>query len=136
MRHKKAQRSGSIIITAFNWGVQVDRGMVAYATTKHAVVAMARQIAAGYAKYNMRCNALCPGFVDTRFNRGFEAQMGSRTALEAYVAPMVPMGRWATVDEIAAGIVYLAFDQSAFMTGHALVTDGGESLQPAVNYYG
>lgn len=128
MPHMKAQRAGSIIITASNSGVQVDRGMIAYATTKHAVIAMARQIAADYARYNVRCNALCPGFVDTPFNAGFEAQMGGRAALEAYVSGTVPMGRWARVEEIAASIVYLASDQSAFMTGHALVMDGGESL--------
>jgi NAD(P)-dependent dehydrogenase (short-subunit alcohol dehydrogenase family) len=128
MAHMRRRRSGSIIITASNSGVQFDRGMIAYTTTKHAVIAMARQIAADYAADNVRCNALCPGFVDTPFNRGFEAQMGGRAALEAYVATSIPMGRWATVEEIAAAIVYLASDQSAFMTGHALVIDGGESL--------
>jgi NAD(P)-dependent dehydrogenase (short-subunit alcohol dehydrogenase family) len=128
MRHMRPRRAGSIIITASNSGVQHDRGMIAYTTTKHAVIAMARQIALDYAADNVRCNALCPGFVDTPFNRGFEAQMGGRAQLETYVASAIPMGRWATVDEVAASIVYLASDQSGFMTGHALVLDGGESL--------
>jgi NAD(P)-dependent dehydrogenase (short-subunit alcohol dehydrogenase family) len=128
MPHLQRQRKGSIIITASNSGVQYDRGMIAYCTTKHAVIAMTRQIAADYAADNIRCNALCPGFVDTPFNRGFEHQMGGREALQSYVAESIPMGRWATVEEIAASIVYLASDQSAFMTGHALVVDGGESL--------
>ncbi|WP_431301307.1 SDR family NAD(P)-dependent oxidoreductase [Tabrizicola sp. BL-A-41-H6] len=126
--HMQRQRKGSIIITASNSGVQYDRGMIAYCTTKHAVVAMTRQIAVDYAADNIRCNALCPGFVDTAFNNGFEQQMGGRAALESYVAGSVPMGRWASVEEIAASIVYLASDQSGFMTGHALVVDGGESL--------
>ncbi len=128
MPHMQRQRAGSIIITASNSGVQYDRGMIAYCTTKHAVIAMARQIAADYAAYNVRCNALCPGFVDTPFNRGFEQQMGGRAALETYVETAIPMRRWATVEEVAASIVYLASDQSSFMTGHALVLDGGESL--------
>lgn len=128
MPHMQRQRKGSIIITASNSGVQYDRGMIAYCTTKHAVVAMTRQIAADYAADNVRCNALCPGFVDTPFNDGFQQQMGGRAALESYVAGSIPMGRWASVDEIAASIVYLASDQSGFMTGHALVMDGGESL--------
>ncbi len=128
MPHMQRQQKGSIIITASNSGVQHDRGMIAYCTTKHAVIAMTRQIALDYAADNVRCNALCPGFVDTPFNRGFEAQMGGRHALETYVAGSIPMARWATVDEIAASIVYLASDQSSFMTGHALVMDGGESL--------
>lgn len=128
MPHMQRQRKGSIIITASNSGVQYDRGMIAYCTTKHAVVAMTRQIAVDYAADNIRCNALCPGFVDTPFNNGFEQQMGGRAALETYVGGSIPMGRWASVDEIAASIVYLASDQSGFMTGHALVVDGGESL--------
>lgn len=128
MPHMQGQRKGSIIITASNSGVQYDRGMIAYCTTKHAVIAMTRQIAVDYAADNIRCNALCPGFVDTPFNDGFQQQMGGRAALETYVAGSIPMGRWASVDEIAASIVYLASDQSGFMTGHALVVDGGESL--------
>lgn len=128
MPHMQRHRKGSIIITASNSGVQYDRGMIAYCTTKHAVVAMTRQIAVDYAPDNIRCNALCPGFVDTPFNDGFQQQMGGRAALETYVAGSIPMGRWASVDEIAASIVYLASDQSGFMTGHALVVDGGESL--------
>jgi NAD(P)-dependent dehydrogenase (short-subunit alcohol dehydrogenase family) len=124
----KAQGKGSIIITSSNSGVQYDREMIAYATTKHAVIAMARQIAVDYARYNVRCNALCPGFVDTPFNAGFERQMGGRDALEAYVSQMIPMGRWGTAEEIAQGIVFLASDQSSFMTGHALVIDGAECL--------
>lgn len=128
MAHMRPKGRGSIIITASNSGVQIDREMIAYCTTKHAVIAMVRQIAADYARHGVRCNALCPGFVDTAFNAGFEAQMGGRAALERYVAGTIPMGRWGGVDEIAASIVYLASDQSAFMTGHALVIDGGESL--------
>ena len=124
----RAQGKGSIIITASNSGVQYDRAMIAYATTKHAVIAMARQIAVDYARYNVRCNALCPGFVDTVFNAGFEAQMGGRSALESYVAQSIPMGRWGHADEIAQSIVFLASDQSSFVTGHALVIDGAESL--------
>ena len=124
----KAQGRGSIILTSSNSGVQYDREMIAYCTTKHAVIAMMRQIAVDYARYGVRCNALCPGFVDTAFNAGFEAQMGGRSALEAYVADKIPMGRWGRPDEIAEGILYLDSDRSAFMTGHALVIDGAESL--------
>jgi NAD(P)-dependent dehydrogenase (short-subunit alcohol dehydrogenase family) len=128
MPHMQLRRKGSIIITASNSGVQYDRGMIAYCTTKHAVIAMTRQIAADYAADNIRCNALCPGFVDTPFNHGFEQQLGGRKSLESYVAQSIPMGRWASVEEIAESVVYLASDQSGFMTGHALVIDGGESL--------
>jgi len=124
----RAQGGGSVIVTASNSGCQYDRGMISYATTKHAAVAMVRQMAADYARENIRFNALCPGFVDTPFNAGFETQMGGREALEHYVAETIPMGRWASVEEIAHGIVYLASDRSAFVTGLALVIDGGEML--------
>jgi NAD(P)-dependent dehydrogenase (short-subunit alcohol dehydrogenase family) len=124
----KAQGGGSIIITASNSGVLYDREMVAYATSKHAVVAMARQIALDYARHNIRVNALCPGWVDTPFNTPFMRQMGGRVALERYVAEKIPMGRWATTDEIAEAILFLASDRSSFMTGQALVIDGGECL--------
>ena len=126
--HMREQGGGSIIITASNSGVQYDREMIAYATTKHAAVAMTRQMAADYAKDNVRFNALCPGFIDTPFNAGFEAQMGGRENLEAYVSKTIPMGRWGTTDEIADAILYLASDMSTFMSGHALVIDGGECI--------
>lgn len=124
----KPRRRGSIIVTSSNSGVQYDRGMIAYCTTKHAVIAMVRQIAVDYAGFGVRCNALCPGFVDTVFNAGFEAQMGGRKALETYVSESIPMGRWGTPEEIAESIVFLASDRSSFMTGHTLVLDGAESL--------
>ena len=124
----RAQGGGSIIITASNSGVQIDRGMIAYCTTKHAAVAMARQIAVDFAREGIRCNALCPGFVDTPFNAGFEAEMGGRAALERYVADTIPMGRWGSAEEVAEAIIYLASDRSGFMTGHAFVIDGAESL--------
>lgn len=126
--HMRAQGGGSIIITASNSGVQYDREMIAYATTKHAVVAMTRQMASDYAGDNIRFNALCPGFIDTPFNAGFEKQMGGRDKLERYVSQTIPMGRWGSTDEIANSILFLASDMSTFMTGHALVVDGGECI--------
>ena len=124
----RAQGGGSVIITSSNSGVQYDREMIAYCTTKHAVLAMTRQMAADYAKENIRFNALCPGFIDTPFNRGFEIQMGGRDKLEEYIGSAIPMGRFGTVEEIADSIVFLASERSSFMTGHALVIDGGECI--------
>ncbi len=124
----RAQGGGSVIITSSNSGVQYDREMIAYATTKHAVLAMTRQMAADYARENIRFNALCPGFIDTPFNRGFEIQMGGREKLEEYIQGSIPMGRWGTVEEIADGIVFLASERSSFMTGQAFVIDGGECI--------
>jgi NAD(P)-dependent dehydrogenase (short-subunit alcohol dehydrogenase family) len=126
--HMRAQGGGVIINTASNSGVFLDNGMLAYITSKAATIMMTKQMALDYGKDNIRVNALCPGFVDTPFNDPYMAQMGGREALERYVEKTIPLGRWATVEEIAESILYLACDHSAFMTGHALVIDGGESI--------
>jgi NAD(P)-dependent dehydrogenase (short-subunit alcohol dehydrogenase family) len=128
MPHMRARGGGSIIVTSSNSGVFFDREMIAYATSKHAAVAMVKQIAIDYGKYNVRVNALCPGWVDTPFNDGFTRQMGGREALLRYIRDKIPIGRFATVEEIAEAILFLASDRSSFMTGHALVIDGGECI--------
>jgi NAD(P)-dependent dehydrogenase (short-subunit alcohol dehydrogenase family) len=102
--------------------------MLAYITTKAAIIMMTKQIALDYAKFNIRCNALCPGWVDTPFNDPYIRQMGGRVAIEKYISDTIPMGRWASIEEIAESILFLASDRSSFMTGHALVIDGGECI--------
>jgi NAD(P)-dependent dehydrogenase (short-subunit alcohol dehydrogenase family) len=124
---KKAGK-GVILNTSSSSGVLYDREMIAYTTTKHAVVAMTRQMAGDYAKFGIRVNALCPGWVDTPFNEPFIAQMGGREAIEGYIAEKVPLGRWADVSEIAEPILFLVSDRSSYMTGQILVVDGGETV--------
>ncbi len=126
--HMKAQGGGSIVNTSSNSGVFLDEGMLAYITTKAAVIMMTKQIALDYARHNIRCNALCPGWVDTPFNEPYIRQMGGRAAIDKYVSETIPMGRWASIEEIAESILFLASDRSSFMTGHALVIDGGECI--------
>lgn len=126
--HMITQKAGSVVITSSNSGVFYDHEMIAYSTTKHAVIAMTRQMAIDYGKHNVRFNALCPGWVDTPFNDPYIKQMGGRKAIEKYVQEHIPMGRWAEPGEIAEGILFLASDRSSFMTGHALVIDGGECI--------
>lgn len=124
----KAQGGGVILNTSSSSGVQYDREMIAYATTKHAVIAMTRQMAGDYGCHGIRVNALCPGWVDTPFNLPFMAQMGGRANLEAYIAKRVPMGRWARLEEMAEPILFLVSDRSSYMTGQTLVVDGGETV--------
>jgi NAD(P)-dependent dehydrogenase (short-subunit alcohol dehydrogenase family) len=119
---------GVILNTSSSSGVLYDREMIAYTTTKHAVIAMTRQMAGDYAKFGIRVNALCPGWVDTPFNEPFIAQMGGRDAIEGYIAEKVPLGRWADVSEIAEPILFLVSDRSSYMTGQILVVDGGETV--------
>ena len=127
----KAQGKGSIIITSSNSGVQYDREMIAYATTKHAVIAMARQIAVDYARYNVRCNALCPGFVDTPLGQGAVDAVQARFNLtrEAALAEVVsdnPMKRMIDPAEVVAAAIFLASPGASMVNGHALSVSGGE----------
>jgi len=124
----KACGGFSIIITASSSVVLYYLGMSSYATTKHAVVAMTRQMALDYGRFNIRINSLCPGWVDTPFNAPFMKQMGGRDALLDYVRDRIPLGRFATAREIAESVLFLASDRSSFITGHALLVDGGECL--------
>ncbi len=126
--HMKKLGKGSIINTSSNSGVFYDKDMIAYTTSKAATIAMTKQMAVDYAKDNIRVNALCPGWVDTPFNDPYIKLMGGRDAIEKYVAETIPLGRWATVEEISQSVLYLASDLSSIMTGHALVIDGGECI--------
>ena len=96
--------------------------MIAYATTKHAAVAMVKQMAKDYARDHIRVNALCPGFIDTPFNAGFARQLRGRDQLEAYVAKTIPMGRFGPVAEEADAIPTMASHAARFTTGMHFVT--------------
>ena len=124
----KAAGKGVILNTSSSSGVLYDREMIAYTTTKHAVIAMTRQMAGDYARFGIRVNALCPGWVDTPFNDPFIGQMGGRDAIDAYVSEKVPLGRWGTLEEMAESILFLVSDRSSYMTGQILVVDGGETV--------
>jgi len=124
----KQQGSGVILLTSSNAGVVPDYGMLAYLTTKAAVVMMAKQMALDLAPYGIRVNALCPGWVDTPFNEPYIKEFGGRGAVEEVIRKRVPLGRWGTVEDMAEAILYLVSDRSSYMTGQALVVDGGECL--------
>jgi len=124
----RSQGGGVILNTSSSSGILFDREMIAYTTTKHAVVAMTRQMAGDYARHGIRVNALCPGWVDTPFNEPFIRQMGGREAIEVYIRERVPIGRWASVEEIAECILFLVSDRSSYVTGQAIVVDGGETV--------
>lgn len=126
--YMKAQGSGVILNTSSSSGILFDREMIAYTTTKHAVIAMTKQMAGDYARFGIRVNALCPGWVDTPFNEPFIKQVGGRAAIEDYVRQRVPMGRWADVEEIAEPILFLVSPRSSYVTGQILVCDGGETV--------
>lgn len=124
----KAAGSGAIVNTSSSSGILYDREMIAYTTSKHAIIAMTKQMAGDYAKFGIRVNALCPGWVDTPFNDPFIRQMGGREELEAYIRRKVPLGRFGSTEEIAEAVLFLVSDRSSYMTGQVLVIDGGETV--------
>ena len=88
-----------------------------------------KMIALELGQHQIRCNALCPGFVDTPFNAGFETQMGGRGALEHYVGGTIPMGRWGTPEDVGKAVASLARGALPFSTGEVLNVDGGFHLR-------
>ncbi len=100
----------------------------AYGATKAAVIGLTKSVAADYVTKGIRCNAICPGTVDTpSLHERMKAQGDYEKARAAFVARQ-PMGRLAQAEEIAAAVVFLASDESIFMTGQAMVVDGGIAI--------
>jgi len=99
----------------------------AYGATKAAVIGLTKSVSADFVAQGIRCNAICPGTVDTPSMRGRAAAQGdSAQALAAFVARQ-PIGRLGSAEEIAALVVYLASDESGYTTGTTHVVDGGWS---------
>ncbi len=98
-----------------------------YGATKAAVIGLTKAVAKDYITQRIRCNAVCPGTVDTpSLHQRLHATGDYQAAVKAFTARQ-PMGRLAEAHEIASLVVYLASDESAFMTGQAEVIDGGWS---------
>jgi len=100
----------------------------AYGASKAAVVGLTKSIAADYIKNGIRCNALCPGTVDTPSLADRIAALGDPETVKLDFERRQPMGRIGTAGEIASAALYLASDESAFVTGTVFVIDGGMGL--------
>ena len=100
----------------------------AYGATKAAVIGMTKALAADYVTRGLRCNALCPGTVDTPSLRGRIAAAADPVAAEKAFIARHPMGRLATVDDITPQVVYLLSDESRFVSGQAVLVDGGVTI--------
>jgi NAD(P)-dependent dehydrogenase (short-subunit alcohol dehydrogenase family) len=118
----RKQGGGCIINTASVLSFIGHPTAVAYCASKGAIAQMTRVMALEWAKYNIRVNAIAPGFFNTPINAGL---LASQEFMKPILAK-IPLGRGAEPEEIAGTAIYLASDASRFMTGTVLVIDGGE----------
>jgi NAD(P)-dependent dehydrogenase (short-subunit alcohol dehydrogenase family) len=120
-----AQQSGVIVHNSSGWGIQGGDKAAAYCAAKGGLIVMAKAMAIDHGRQGIRVNCVCPGDVDTPMLPA-EAKMRG-VDWETYWAGCAnrPLGRVGTVDDIAKAVLFLACDDSAFMTGAALVVDGG-----------
>jgi|SRR4051812_36282283 len=122
-----ARHDGVIVNMGSVWGLAAGSHAAAYCASKGAVLALTRSMAVDYAKHGIRVNALCPGGVETPMIDRYAAAFPgvSPTAARHFLKTAHPMGRLAEPAEIARAALFLACDDSSFMTGSELVVDGG-----------
>jgi 2-keto-3-deoxy-L-fuconate dehydrogenase len=132
---QQGQRGGAVVVVASAAAIKAEAGAAAYAASKAGVLQLAKVAAKEGASDRIRVNSVLPGGVKTPIWRtvpmfqDLVAQTGSEeAAFDAMAGMATPLGRYATADEIAAQIVWLLSDQTAVMTGSALVIDGGYVL--------
>ncbi len=129
----RKQGGGVIVNNASDWAVVGARGALPYAVSKGAVAQMTRSMALDHAHENIRVNAVCPGdtFVERWLEKGYfeESDPVTREQALAESAAYIPMKRFAYPLEIAKAVLFLASDDSSFVTGHLLLVDGGNTSQ-------
>lgn len=116
---------GSIVNTASGWGLAGGARAAAYCASKGAVVLLTKAMAIDHGGQKIRVNCICPGDTDTAMLRSEAGQLGEAEDRFLSDAANRPLGRVGTPDEIAQAALYLASDASSFVTGTALVVDGG-----------
>jgi len=121
----REQKRGTIVNVASMAGHIVMSGHIAYAASKHAVLGITKAAAVEFAKMGIRINAVCPAFTHTPLFDNLEMDEAIREGLRQ----ATPMKRFADPQEIAAGILFLASDESSYITGTGLMMDGGMILQ-------
>jgi NAD(P)-dependent dehydrogenase (short-subunit alcohol dehydrogenase family) len=118
------QGGGAIVNTSSGAGIIGIKGSPAYTAAKHGVIGLTRSAALDYAGQNIRVNAVCPGYIDTPMMGRYT---GDTPEGRAKVIAKEPVGRMGKPEEIAAAVIWLCSDAAAFMVGHAMVIDGGQT---------
>jgi len=120
---RMAQQDGGVIVsTASIWGLSSSANRLAYCVAKAGVVSLTKCLAAEWAQHRIRVNAICPGYTQTAL---VAAQIEQGQLDGAALCAKTPMHRFGRPEEMAEAALYLASDAAAFVTGHALVSDGG-----------
>lgn len=117
-------RSGVILNTSSGIGLVGSRSHHAYSASKAGVILITRSIAVAYAKHNIRANCICPGPIDTPMLDNWVSPNESEGARQQ-IAESIPLGRLGRPEEIASAALFLASDESSFITGAVLPVDGG-----------
>ncbi len=128
---RRAESEGSASILNMSSMASSEKGFInrtAYGATKAAVIGLTKAIAADFVAQNLRCNALCPGTVDTPSLQGRIASAPDPAQAEKDFIARQPMGRLATVDDLTPTVVHLLSDGSRFVTGQAVLVDGGVTI--------
>lgn len=120
---------GSVVITSSITGVTGSPGVTPYSTSKHAVIGMAKSAAKECAAMNIRVNTVNPSPVETRMMRSLEAGFSpdDAEAARARIAAGIPLGRYGEPDDVARVMLFLASDDSSFVTGSVYMVDGGNT---------
>ena len=121
----KQKDGGSIIHMSSVNGLAAEAQIAHYNVSKGGINMLTMSMALELAKYNIRVNAICPGFIDTRLNR---SDIENEEWLKEYLKT-IPMGRVGKPSDIASAAFFLASDDSAYITGHLLVVDGGQIIK-------
>jgi Dehydrogenases with different specificities (related to short-chain alcohol dehydrogenases) len=126
----KMRDGGSIVITSSVAGMRGDAGVHGYITAKHAQIGLMRCLAKELAPRNIRVNTIHPGPIDNGFQLAVEHGLGEAMGVDGtqFFNEMIPLRRHGTAEEVARSVLYLASDQSSFVTGTTLMVDGGMSI--------